>query len=221
MKKNIQKQYRGADKNQATRTVTSRGGKQSFTDHVCEAGYHSHGDRKCHVVTEKHNGQTIIDMGGEWAYRTQHPSIQFTTPMQQQPYPMMAMYGNTAMTKMLRDPSIILMKQGIGEACPSNEHSHPGYTDCHAYMQRHKSRVIVEMGGKSQYESLHPFDNLKSKEKLDKKEIKDISSNPEKVRTFGKDIISSAKQIKDGIYLYNDPYISPSISPGSHLQIIR
>ena len=154
----MQKQYRGADKNQPTRTVTSRSGKQSFTDHVCEAGYHSHGNRKCHAVTEKHNGQTIIDMGGEWAYRVQHPSIQFKTPMQQ-PYSMMEQYGNTAMTKMLRLPEVILMKQGGYDPCPGEGiHGHPGYSGCHSSMQKHRKSVRDILGGWDTYVAWHPFE---------------------------------------------------------------
>ena len=155
---NIGKQYRGADKNQPMRTVTTRGGHQSFTDHVCEAGYHSHGNRKCHPVTEKHNNKTIQDMGGEWAYRVQHPSIQFNTPATNR-NTMMEQYGQTAMTKMLNTPEVILMKQGFYDPCPGeNIHGHPGYKGCHNKNQKHKRPVRDALGGWDNYVAWHPFE---------------------------------------------------------------
>ena len=156
---------RGLDKIQPTRTISTRSDMESFTEHSCEAGYHSHGDRKCHPVTDKHNGEAIQGMGGEYMYRLLHPSLTFEQPQY-----------NTAFAKMRTTPEYalfmkqimvdnhhhhhdeLLMKQGQYDPCPGNDlHGHQGYQGCHSAQQKHRKNTIMALGGWDAYVSWHPF----------------------------------------------------------------
>ena len=44
------------------------------TDASCLPGFHSHGQRRCHPMEERHQQKAIQDMGGEEAYYSLHPS---------------------------------------------------------------------------------------------------------------------------------------------------
>ena len=154
---------RGKDRNEPTRTITSRSGMQSFTNVACEAGYHSHGDRKCHPVTSRHNGETIQDMGGERAYRMLHSSIRFNQPI---------IRPNNAMYKALSQKHNILLKQGYNPydaACPeAGLHGHPGRSDCHRDTEKHRRKAIEAMGGWQSYRTKHPSLNLPDEDPQEK-----------------------------------------------------
>ena len=145
----VKQATRGLDKIQPTRSVTSRSGMSSFTEHSCEAGYHSHGDRKCHPVTDKHNGEAIQSMGGEYMYRLLHPSLEFEQ-------------SSDYMFKDFRYEDFhdhdLLLKQGQYDPCPGNNlHGHQGYKGCHSATQKHRKNTVMALGGWEAYVAWHPF----------------------------------------------------------------